>query len=69
MQTEVKTVKFILTFFWTFLLVQMGAYVLSSMQGFAYDFTAATILSAVVFVLITLIGNMFPSEPAEEGHH
>jgi len=69
MQTEVKTVKFILTFFWTFLLVQMGAYVLSSMQGFAYDFTAVTILSAVVFVLITLIGNMFPSEPAEEGHH
>jgi len=69
MQTEVKTVKFILTFFWSFLLVQMGAYVLSSMQGFAYNFTTATILAAIVSVIVIAIAKVIPNEPVEEHHH
>ncbi|PLR69885.1 MULTISPECIES: YjzD family protein [Bacillaceae] len=60
--------RYFWTFFWTFLLMQMMAYVVSSMTGVAYNFGTASILAVVVTVLILIIGEVVPDRSAE-GHH
>jgi hypothetical protein len=62
----VKIVRFFWTLFWTFLLVQMSAYVISSMQGATYEFGTASIVAVVSFVLITALGELIPNEPVEK---
>ncbi|WPZ19131.1 YjzD family protein [Geobacillus subterraneus] len=57
------------TFFWTFLLVQMAAYVIGSMQGIGYDFATGAIVSVVVTVLIVVVAALIPDEPAGHHHH
>ncbi|MED4455404.1 YjzD family protein [Metabacillus fastidiosus] len=61
--------RFFMTFFWSFLLVQMMAYVVSSMSGGVYDFKIATVLSVVVTVLIFIIAEVIPvKEHSGEQH-
>ncbi|MEH6946084.1 YjzD family protein [Peribacillus asahii] len=57
------------TFFWSFLLIHMTTYVVSSMSGVAYDFTVATILSVIVTVLVIIVASILPNEPVEKSHH
>ncbi|MFL6560326.1 MAG: YjzD family protein [Bacillus sp. (in: firmicutes)] len=53
------------TFFWTFLLVQMLTYVVSSMTpGASYEFMPAVVASVVVTILIFAITALIPNEPA-----
>jgi CHASE2 domain-containing sensor protein len=67
METEVKIMKLFWTFFWTFLLVNMATYVVSSMQGNMYDFTTAALLAVIATAIIVVIAAVIPDEPVE--HH
>jgi hypothetical protein len=59
--------QFLSAFFWGFLLVNMAAYVISSMQGATYNFATASIFSLVFTVLVFLIGALIPNDPVD--HH
>lgn len=54
------------TFFWTFLLVNMLTYVVSSMIGVEYHFATGTTLAVIATVLILLIAQLIPDDPV---HH
>lgn len=54
------------TFFWTFLLVNMVTYVVSSMIGVTYHFATGTTLAIIATVLILLIAQLIPNDPV---HH
>ncbi|MEH6905444.1 YjzD family protein [Neobacillus drentensis] len=57
--------RFFWTFFWSFLLVQMLTYVVSSMTpGAEYEFMPAVIASVVVTILIFVVTTVIPNEPA-----
>ncbi|GAA3329662.1 YjzD family protein [Ectobacillus funiculus] len=57
------------TFIWSFLLMQMMSYIISSMTGSTYDFGQATIMSVVVTVFdFFIISAILPNEPAGQHH-
>ncbi|MFB7139608.1 MULTISPECIES: YjzD family protein [unclassified Bacillus (in: firmicutes)] len=61
--------RFIMTLFWSFILCQMGAYVLSSMTGGEYNFTTASIMAVVLSVAISVISEaLIPNEPVAKHH-
>jgi hypothetical protein len=55
------------TLIWSFLLVQMMAYVISSMTGSTYDFVQASIISVVMAAFVMILSAFIPNEPVE--HH
>ncbi|MBM7717405.1 uncharacterized protein YhhL (DUF1145 family) [Bacillus thermophilus] len=57
--------RYIVTIFWTFLLVNMVMYVGGSMIGSTYDFKTASMLSAAVSILIFIASAILP-QPVEE---
>ncbi|MFC5775246.1 YjzD family protein [Ectobacillus antri] len=59
--------QFITAFLWSFFLMQMASYVISSMTDSTYDFIQATILSVVVGVIVVAMTALIPNEPVE--HH
>ena len=61
--------RFFWTFFWTFLLVQMLNYVVTSMNGTAYNFNTGAILAVIVTVLIFAISLIIPNDPVEHNAH
>lgn len=58
--------RYFWTFFWTFLLVEMLTYVVSSMNGTAFDLKMGAILSVVVTILIYVVSAIIPNEPANK---
>ena len=61
--------RIIATFFWCFVLSNMGGYVLSSMTGGAYNFTSSTIMSVVFTVIILVLSEaLIPNEPVTKHH-
>lgn len=58
--------KYLFTFFWTFLLVQMVTYVVSSMLGEAFNFQTGTILAVVFTILIFVLSAIIPEGPTEK---
>lgn len=56
------------SFFWMFLLVHMATYVVSSMNGIAYNFQTATVLAVIVSLFVYIIAAILPNEPAEGNH-
>ncbi|MBN6887557.1 CHASE2 domain-containing sensor protein [Cytobacillus horneckiae] len=58
--------KYIWTFIWTFLLVHMMTYVVSNMNGVAYDFQTATILSVGMTIILFIFPFVIPEVPAEK---
>jgi hypothetical protein len=62
-------VRYFWTLIWTFLLVHMLTYVVSSMIGVNYDFSTANILGAAVTILILIVPSVLPDEPVENTHH
>ncbi|HEY2420241.1 MAG TPA: YjzD family protein [Neobacillus sp.] len=58
--------RFFWTFFWSFLLVQMLTYVVSSMSGVNFDFKSAAIISVGVSLLIFVVTFIIPNEPVEK---
>lgn len=61
--------RYFWTLFWTFILVHMLTYVVSSMIGVAYEFQTANILGVAVSILILIIPALLPNDPVEKTHH
>lgn len=59
--------SYIWTFFWTFLLIHMASYVVSSMNGAPYEFMTASIIAVLTTVAIFAIGAVIPKPQVE--HH
>lgn len=58
-----------MTLFWSFVLCQMGAYVLSSMTGGEYNFTTASIMAVVLSLAISVLSEaIIPNEPVAKHH-
>jgi hypothetical protein len=59
--------RYFWTFFWTFLLIQMVLYVVSSMQGGTYSFAQGSIIAVTFSVLIFVLGDaLVPKEPVHK---
>ncbi|WPK12344.1 YjzD family protein [Lysinibacillus louembei] len=63
--------QYIMTFFWSFLLVSMLTYVVSSILGVDPNFGLAAILSVAVSILVFIIAAVLPSAPVADtdSHH
>ncbi|AGX03436.1 MULTISPECIES: YjzD family protein [Bacillaceae] len=62
--------KYFWTLFWTFLLVEMLTYVVSSMIGSTFDFVTGAILAAGATILILVLSAIIPEESAgKQGLH
>lgn len=61
--------QYIVTFFWSFLLISMLNYVVSSVLGVPFDFVAGAIISVVVSILVFIIAAIIPNEPVAHDHH
>jgi hypothetical protein len=58
-----------MTLFWSFVLCQMGAYVLSSMTGGVYNFTTASVMAVVLSLAISVLSeSIIPNEPVAKHH-
>ncbi|MCA1039511.1 YjzD family protein [Bacillus infantis] len=62
--------KYFWTLFWTFLLVEMLTYVVSSMIGSTFDFVTGAIVAAGATILILVLSAIIPEESAgKQGLH
>ena len=64
--------QYIITFFWSFLLVSMLNYVVSSVLSVEFNFMNGVIVSLVFSVLVIIIAAIIPNEStpeAEAEHH
>ena len=61
--------RYLVTFFWSFLLMQMITYVVSSMAGAGYSFTTGVIISVIVSLLVFVLTAILPNEEPAESHH
>jgi len=62
-------VRFIMTLFWSFVLCQMGSYVLSSMTGGEYNFTTASVMAVILTLAISVLSEaIIPNEPVAKHH-
>lgn len=60
--------RYLVTFFWVFLLLQMIVYVVSSMNGAAYSFNMGLVLSIPITILISIVPALIPDDPVEQHH-
>ena len=56
------------TFLWSFLLIQMTTYVVSSMNGVPYNFMTGTIIAIITTLAIFVIGTIIPKPHVKEQH-
>ncbi|SOC35074.1 YjzD family protein [Ureibacillus acetophenoni] len=61
--------QYIATFFWSFLLVTMLNYVVSSVLGVTFDFVTGAIISLIFSVLVLIVTAIIPNEPTPEAEH
>ncbi|HWL22598.1 MAG TPA: YjzD family protein [Ureibacillus sp.] len=61
--------QYIATFIWSFLLVTMLNYVVSSVLGASFDFVTGVIISLVFSVLVIIMSAIIPNEPTPEADH
>ncbi|MGD7045267.1 YjzD family protein [Jeotgalibacillus proteolyticus] len=58
--------SYLWTFIWTFLLIHMATYVVSSMNGAEYEFMTATILAVITTAALFVIGTIIPKPHTEQ---
>lgn len=58
--------RYIWTLFWAFLLIHMASYVISSMEGTAYDFTTSSIIAVILAILVFILGSLIPNEAVDK---
>ncbi|MDM8213481.1 YjzD family protein [Enterococcus hirae] len=56
--------RYIVAFFWSFILGQVVCYIGGALSSAAYDFKLSTIISLAAALIICLIGNF--SQPAKK---
>lgn len=61
--------QYIVTFVWSFLLVSMLNYVVSSVMGVPFDFVAGAIVSVAFSILVFVVAAILPNEPTPEVDH
>jgi predicted PurR-regulated permease PerM len=61
--------KIIFTFIWSFCLVSMLNYVVSSVNNVPFDFTLGAILSVIVTFIIFGITALIPNDPVTHESH
>jgi ABC-type transport system involved in cytochrome bd biosynthesis fused ATPase/permease subunit len=66
---EVNFVRYILTLFWTALLMFMLTYVVSSMVGVAFSLQTALILGVIATILIYIIPFVLPQPAKQDEAH
>ena len=66
---EVNIMQYIMTFFWSVVLVSMLNYVVSSVQNVEFVFMNGIIMSIPVAILVLVIAAIIPDEPAVKAHH
>ena len=58
--------RYIVTFIWVFLLMQMVTYVVSSMIGVDYSFQTGAVLSIPITIIVSLLPLVIPNEPVDQ---
>ncbi|PPA72346.1 YjzD family protein [Jeotgalibacillus proteolyticus] len=58
--------SYIWAFIWAFLLIHMTTYVVSSMNGVAYEFGTATIIAVATTIALYIIGAVIPKPHVEQ---
>jgi len=61
--------KFVFTFIWSFFLISMLNYVVSSINAVPFDFVLGAIVSVVVTILIFVISAIIPNDPVVHESH
>lgn len=61
--------KYIMTIIWSFILVTMLNYVVSSVNGVDFDFFPGLYMTIPAAIIIILITKVIPDEPVESAHH
>lgn len=61
--------QYIVTFVWSFLLVSMLNYVVSSVMGVPFDFVAGAIVSVAFSILVFVVAAILPNDPTPEADH
>ncbi|MER1998289.1 MAG: YjzD family protein [Lysinibacillus sp.] len=61
--------QYIMTFFWSALLISMLNYVVSSVLGVQFDFVNGLIISVVFSVLVLIVAMIIPNDPVEHTEH
>lgn len=60
--------QYIMTFFWSVLLVSMLNYVVSSVQNVEYVFMDGIFMSIPVAILVLIVAAIIPNEPVAKHH-
>jgi len=60
--------KYFWTFFWTYLLVLMMTYVVSSMNNAHFDITASSIISVAITIVLYIFPFILKNEEGENAH-
>lgn len=60
--------RYLVTLFWVFLLLQMVVYVVSSMNGVDFDFMSGLVLTIPVAILVSIVPMLLPNDPVEQHH-
>ncbi|MFJ8234593.1 YjzD family protein [Ureibacillus sp. NPDC094379] len=61
--------QYIMSFVWSFLLVSMLTYVVSSVLGAHYSFANGAIISLIFAVLVLIIAAVIPNGPSDTAEH
>ena len=61
--------QYIIAFVWSFLLISMLNYVVSSVLNVPFDFMTGVIVSVAFAVVVFIIAAIIPSEPVEHAEH
>ncbi|ALC80717.1 MULTISPECIES: YjzD family protein [Bacillus] len=60
--------RFIMLFFWAFLLTHMAGYLIASMNGAAYEPLTTSIIAVIAFVLLIILGEILPATKETKQH-
>lgn len=61
--------QYIMTFFWSLLLISMLNYVVSSVMNVPFDFMTGVIVSVAFSVIVLIIAAVIPNDPAGHADH
>ncbi len=61
--------QYIITLFWSFFLITMLNYVVSSVLGVDFVFMTSVVLTVVFSVIVFIIAALIPNEPVAHADH
>ncbi|MFF5996756.1 MULTISPECIES: YjzD family protein [unclassified Lysinibacillus] len=61
--------QYIMTFVWSFLLISMLNYVVSSVLNVPFDFMTGVIVSVAFAVIVFIVAAILPGSPEHAEHH